>query len=43
MAAKVGLAPDLSVGYEQARAFLDPILAGVLPDDDRWNVSRRMW
>lgn len=32
MPAEVGLEPDLSSGYEQARAFLDPILAGTTPE-----------
>jgi len=43
MAAEVGLDPDLSAGYEQARAFLDPVLAETLPDDARWDPARRTW
>jgi hypothetical protein len=43
IAAEVGLHPELSIGYEQAQAFLDPILAGTVPDDARWDSSRRTW
>lgn len=43
MAAEVGLDPELSAGYEQARAFLDPILSGTVPDDGRWDPIRRTW
>jgi len=43
MAAEVGLAPELSAGYEQARMFLDPILGGAVPDDARWDPSRQTW
>lgn len=43
MAAEVGLDPELSAGYEQARAFLDPILSGTVSDDGRWDPIRRMW
>jgi len=43
MATEVGLAPQLSVGYEQARIFLDPILGGAVADDARWDPSRQTW
>jgi hypothetical protein len=43
MAAEVGLDPELSVGYQEARAFLDPILAGTVPDDARWDPPRQAW
>lgn len=43
MAAEVGLDPDLSVGYEQARAFLDPLLAGDVPDAACWDAAARTW
>jgi len=43
MAAEVGLALELSVGYEQARMFLDPILSGAVPDSASWDSSRQRW
>ena len=43
MAAEVGLDPDMSVGYERARAFLDPILGGTAPDGTRWDPTRHTW
>lgn len=43
MAAEAGLDPELSAGYEQARAFLDPILGGTVPDGARWDPARRTW
>lgn len=43
MAGEAGLDPDLSAGYEQARAFLDPILGGTVPDDAGWDPARRTW
>ncbi|MDP8923219.1 MAG: nucleotidyl transferase AbiEii/AbiGii toxin family protein [Chloroflexota bacterium] len=43
MATEVGLDPELFVGYEQARAFLDPILGGTVPDDATWHSDRWRW
>lgn len=43
MAAEVGLDPELSAGYREARAFLDPVLSGAVPDDARWDPARRAW
>jgi hypothetical protein len=43
MAAEAGLDPRLSAGYERARAFLDPILAGTIPDNAVWDPARRTW
>jgi hypothetical protein len=43
MAAEVGLDPDMSVGHEQAAAFLNPILAGTTPSDARWDPVQRTW
>src|SRR5262249_37532799 len=43
MAAEAGVHPELSDAYEQARAFLDPVLAGTIPDDARWDPSRQAW
>ena len=43
MAAEVGLDENLQVGYQRARAFLDPILSGSLPDNAEWNPTRHTW
>jgi hypothetical protein len=43
MAAEVGLDPDVSAGYQQAEAFLDPVLAGAIPGDARWNPTQHGW
>jgi hypothetical protein len=43
MAAEVGMDPELSAGYQGARVFLDPILAGTVPDDARWDPARQAW
>ena len=43
MAADVGLGPDVSVGYEHIRAFREPILAGVVPDNAQWDPTQRAW
>jgi hypothetical protein len=43
MAAEVGLDDDVRVGYERARAFLDPILSGSVPDDTLWNPAQHTW
>lgn len=43
MAAEVGLDPDMSVGYERVKVFLDPILAGAVPDDARWKPTQQSW
>lgn len=43
MAVDIGLDLALSAGYEQARAFLNPILSGAVPDDARWDPARRTW
>jgi hypothetical protein len=43
LAAEVGLDADISVGYEQARAFLDPVLTGTVRDDATWDPARRTW
>jgi hypothetical protein len=43
MAAEAGLDPDVLVGYGQARAFLDPVLAGTAPDNALWVLGRWTW
>jgi hypothetical protein len=43
MAAELGLNDDVNIGYEEVRSFLDPVLAGVVPDDACWDPARRTW
>ncbi len=43
MAIEVGLDPDVSVGHEQAKAFLTPILAGAVKADARWEPTKQAW
>jgi hypothetical protein len=43
MATDVGLEPDISVGFDQVRAFLDPILVETIPEDARWDPIQRSW
>ena len=35
--------PDMVVGYEQAKTFLDPVLAGRVPDDGLWDSIQAEW
>lgn len=43
MATEVGVDPELSVGYEQARGFLDPLLAGSVSDGARSDPVLQRW
>jgi len=43
MAAEVRLAPDVSIGYRQAAAFLNPILRGAVSDNAGWDPLRSTW
>ena len=43
MAEEANLSPDIRLGYERARRFLDPILAGSTADDARWDPMRHTW
>jgi len=43
MAGEVGLDPDMAVGYERVKIFLDPILAGMVPDDAQWKPTQHRW
>jgi len=43
MAAEVGLDLELAVGYEHAKRFLDPLLAGSVSDDARWDPLLQSW
>jgi hypothetical protein len=42
-ASEVGLDPDVSAGYELAKRFLDPILAGAVPAEASWDPKRHAW
>ena len=43
MAAEVSFDPELAVGYEHANRFLDPLLAGLVSDDARWDPLLQSW
>lgn len=43
LAAEVGLPPEVSSGYHEAAVFLDPLLAGSVDDDARWDPGGRTW
>lgn len=43
MAVEVGLDPDVSVGYQRVKVFLDPILAGAVPARALWNPTQQTW
>lgn len=43
MATEVGLDARMEVGYEQARAFLGPVLAGTVLDAALWDPTRHAW
>ncbi len=43
MATEVGLSPEVTVGYEQTREFLDPILADTLPSNASWDPTGHTW
>jgi hypothetical protein len=43
IAAEMHLDPDVSAGYEQTKDFLDPVLAGAIPERARWDPTLRTW
>jgi hypothetical protein len=43
LAEQVGIAPDLWSGYEQARAFIDPILRADAAGRARWDAATQTW
>jgi hypothetical protein len=43
MASEVGLDENLSVGYEQARRFLDPLLGGTCSEGAAWDPISHRW
>ncbi len=43
MVAEVGLDPDMSAGYEQAAALLNPILERTAACDTQWDPTRYTW
>jgi hypothetical protein len=42
-AIEVGLDADIDAGYERVRIFLDPILAGTIPDASQWDPVQHKW
>ena len=43
MAAEVDMDRDVVAGYEQARAFLDPILERKAADGAQWDPTQQTW
>lgn len=43
MAAEVRFDPDMAVGYERVKVFLNPILAGAVPDHAQWSPTQQRW
>jgi len=43
MARQVGIASDMTTGYVQAQAFLDPILSGRVRADEHWKAAGQCW
>lgn len=43
MATEAGLDATMEMGYEQAKAFLGPALAGTIPDHALWDPTRHAW
>ena len=43
LADEVGIVPDLLAGYQQMRAFLNPILCEGVDPSSRWNVANQRW
>jgi hypothetical protein len=43
LALHVGVASDLVIAHEQARAFLDPILSPTIGEDAHWDVVSQRW
>ncbi|HEU0022616.1 MAG TPA: nucleotidyl transferase AbiEii/AbiGii toxin family protein [Dehalococcoidia bacterium] len=43
MATEVGLDPEVSVGHEQAKAFLTPILVSAVETGARWEPTKQAW
>lgn len=43
MAQQVGIAIEMVTGYEQAQAFLDPVLSGAASEAACWEAARQRW
>ena len=43
LAFEVGLDTGMDAGYEEVSAFLDPVLAGTIPDTSRWDPTQHKW
>lgn len=43
MAQQIGIANDMTTGYEQAQAFLDPILSSDATEEGHWDADSQRW
>jgi len=43
MAQQVDIASDMTTAYEQAQAFLDPVLSGAASEDGHWEAASQRW
>ena len=43
MAQQVGIASDMTTGYQQAQAFLDPVLSGAASRGGHWDAASQRW
>lgn len=43
IATEVGLDVDMAAGYEQVKAFIDPILTGTISDAAQWEPAQHRW
>lgn len=43
LAVELGLQPEVSIGYQRAAAFLNPILAGAVSDAAQWDPAVQTW
>ena len=43
LAVELGLQPEVSIGYQRAAAFLNPILGGVVSDAAQWDPAEQTW
>ncbi len=42
-ATEIGLDIDMSAGYKHVKAFLDPVLTGIISDAAQWNLVTQKW
>jgi hypothetical protein len=43
MAQHVGMASDMTTGYQQTQAFLDLILSGTARGEGQWDAASQRW